>query len=152
MNMPYVPSLQKQPRFNPLNLIYIIFAILILVLVMVRVARAEKINLPLANYKLNEFACKCCSQSKINIQLIMALENLREMANAPIIIISGYRCPKHNREIGGAKNSQHLYGNAVDIKIKGYTPTQVADMAKHCGFTYTKIYKSWCHLDIRQLK
>ena len=41
MNMPYIPDLQK-PHFNPFNLIWIMLAILILVLLMVKVARAEE--------------------------------------------------------------------------------------------------------------
>ena len=97
----------------------------------------------------SEFACKHCGECKLNIQLIIALEKLRDKVNTPIIITSGYRCPEHNRNIGGAKNSQHMYGNAVDIKVKGYTPSQIAILAKECGFTWTKVYKSWTHIDVR---
>ena len=43
------------------------------------------------------------------------LEPLREHTGCPIIISSGYRCPELNRLVGGAANSQHLTGEAVDI-------------------------------------
>ena len=38
---------------------------------------------------------------------------------APIIINSGYRSPQLNRKIGGANNSNHLTGCAVDIRTSG---------------------------------
>ena len=56
------------------------------------------------------------------------LEVLRERAaspdpykgrGAPIIINSGYRSPQLNRKIGGAANSNHLTGCAVDIRTSG---------------------------------
>ena len=47
------------------------------------------------------------------------LEVLRERAGTPIIINSGYRSPQLNRKIGGANNSNHLTGCAVDIRTSG---------------------------------
>ena len=44
------------------------------------------------------------------------LEVLRSRAGAPIIINSGYRSPQLNKKIGGAANSNHLTGCAVDIR------------------------------------
>ena len=55
------------------------------------------------------------------------LEVLRERAASPdpskgrgepIIINSGYRSPQLNRKIGGAANSNHLTGCAVDIRVE----------------------------------
>ena len=46
------------------------------------------------------------------------LEVLRERAGVPIIINSGYRSPQLNRKIGGAPNSNHLTGCAVDIRVE----------------------------------
>ena len=54
------------------------------------------------------------------------LEVLRERYNEkygvgeePIRINSGYRSPQLNRKIGGAANSNHLTGCAVDIRTSG---------------------------------
>lgn len=43
------------------------------------------------------------------------LDPLREMYGKPITVNSGYRCPKLNAAVGGAKSSQHMRGNAADI-------------------------------------
>lgn len=44
------------------------------------------------------------------------LDPLRELYGKPIIVNSGYRCPKLNKAVGGAKNSQHTLGQASDIR------------------------------------
>ena len=38
------------------------------------------------------------------------LDPLREMYGKAITVNSGYRCPKLNAAVGGAKNSQHMRG------------------------------------------
>lgn len=52
--------------------------------------------------------------------LISLIENildpLREVYGKPIIVTSGYRCQKLNSAVGGAKTSQHLTGEAADIR------------------------------------
>ena len=48
------------------------------------------------------------------------LEALRSYANQPITISSGYRCKALNKVVGGARNSQHMTGEAADIHIPLY--------------------------------
>ena len=43
------------------------------------------------------------------------LDKVREMWGKPIGVNSGYRSPELNKAVGGAKNSQHLRGEAADI-------------------------------------
>lgn len=43
------------------------------------------------------------------------LDPLREAYSKPITVTSGYRCPKLNTAVKGAKNSQHVKGQAADI-------------------------------------
>ena len=45
------------------------------------------------------------------------LEPLRAFAGCPIIINSGYRCPRLNEAVGGSRWSQHMKGEACDIRI-----------------------------------
>lgn len=44
------------------------------------------------------------------------LDPLREAWGQPIIITSGYRCPALNRAVGGSATSQHVKGEAADIR------------------------------------
>lgn len=50
------------------------------------------------------------------------LEPLRAHMGIPIKISSGYRCEVLNSLIGGAKSSQHKYGQAVDVDLKDKCP------------------------------
>ena len=43
------------------------------------------------------------------------LQPIRDKWGQPIIVTSGYRSPKLNAAVGGAKTSQHMAGQAADI-------------------------------------
>jgi hypothetical protein len=47
------------------------------------------------------------------------LEKIRIHFGRPLNVNSGYRGPALNKAIGGAKNSQHMTGQAADIEIAG---------------------------------
>ena len=47
------------------------------------------------------------------------LQPLRDAMGEEIKIGSGYRCPKLNVAVGGAIDSQHMYGQAADLCIDG---------------------------------
>ena len=55
-------------------------------------------------------------KDNLNKLIDNVLDPLRELYGKPIIVNSGYRCTKLNKAIGGAKNSQHLVGQASDIR------------------------------------
>lgn len=86
------------------------------------------------NFSEGEFRCKgknCCGgQVVIDYALVFALQKLRDFIlqktgkTHPIIITSGYRCPKHNKKEGGASNSAHLEGKAIDFFVRGLTLAQ----------------------------
>ena len=48
---------------------------------------------------------------------VYVLEPLRKHMGRPISISSGYRCPRVNTLVGGVAKSQHMYGQAADIRI-----------------------------------
>lgn len=47
----------------------------------------------------------------------VVLEPLREHVKEPVIISSGYRCPKLNKLVGGVSNSLHMTGESCDIHL-----------------------------------
>lgn len=57
------------------------------------------------------------------VNLISLIENvldpLREWYGKPIYVNSGFRNKELNNAVGGAKSSQHLKGEAVDISTRG---------------------------------
>ena len=72
-------------------------------------------------FKEKEFACKCCGQlpplARENVKALVSevLDPVREKLGMPIVVNSGYRCERHNKDVGGVRNSQHLRGEAADI-------------------------------------
>ncbi|MBN1592238.1 MAG: peptidase M15 [Candidatus Coatesbacteria bacterium] len=83
------------------------------------------------HFNLREFQCPCCGRVKLHSAVIDALEALRsKIGNKPIIIESGYRCAEHNEDIGGAPDSDHLYGWAVDVRVNEMSPAEIANAAK----------------------
>lgn len=53
-------------------------------------------------------------------RLAQLLEQVRTKLGVPLIISSGYRSPALNAAVGGAKNSQHLVGEAADFIAPGF--------------------------------
>ena len=112
--------------------------------------KAIKIN----HFKVNEFRCKHCKKLILDINLLLKLEELRTLiGNKPIIINSGYRCITYNKSIDGAKNSQHLYGKAADIKAIGIS---IKELGKYADKIFSKggvgYGDTFIHVDIRGYK
>lgn len=98
------------------------------------------------HFSRHEFACRHCGAAKVSCVLVQALEDLRSAIGRPIVIVSGYRCPRHNKAVGGATRSRHLYGDGVDIPARLATPAQ----ARAAGFTGIGTRGPWAvHVDTR---
>lgn len=117
-------------------------------------------NLLTTSFKWEEFDCH--DGSKVpreywgNVRLLATnLEALRRKIGRPIVIVSGYRSPGHNKKVGGAKGSQHLTASAADIKVPGIDPVQVKKEIEALieGRIMTEggvgLYPTWVHYDIR---
>tara|TARA_R110002020_G_scaffold448039_2_gene660674 strand:- start:2425 stop:2799 length:375 start_codon:yes stop_codon:yes gene_type:complete len=113
------------------------------------------------NFSRREFDCKdgtIVPKELIgNLQeLCKNLEVLRDYLNSPISITgSGYRTESHNKKVGGASRSQHLFAKAADMNAKGHTPKQVHEAIEHLISSGKMkqgglgLYKSFVHYDIR---
>lgn len=83
------------------------------------------------------------------------LQPIRDYIGKPIRITSGYRCKTLNDlpTIRGAKNSQHLFGEAADIVISGITPKQVIEKIIASGIEYDQLideYDLWTHISFKK--
>lgn len=100
------------------------------------------------NFTPQELACKGNGLIYIDAPSMDALQKFRELVGVPVIVNSAYRSPAHNKAIGGALNSMHLYGKAFDIRI---TPqlsrTHIHTYAKQAGFTGFGDYNTFVHVD-----
>jgi uncharacterized protein YcbK (DUF882 family) len=94
-------------------------------------------------------------------ELLTNLQVLRDAAGKSIKIISGYRSPARNKEVGGATMSQHMFGNAADIQIADMKPQQMADLVeklikegkmKQGGLGTYPREGGWIHYDTRGTK
>jgi len=103
------------------------------------------------NFKASEFACRHCGDlgPGIDQDLIDALQAMRDHTGQPITINSGYRCPTHNANVGGATNSQHLLGTAADFTIRGMTPAQVYALLDPVWPGGLGRYNTFTHIDTR---
>lgn len=63
------------------------------------------------------------------IKIARSMEDVRKyLGSRPITVNSWYRDPKTNASVGGAKNSRHLVGDAVDFTVEGIPPSKVKQM------------------------
>ena len=78
---------------------------------------------------------------------LMLLEPARQVVG-PIIINSGYRNPRVNALVGGVKNSQHLLGQAADIRPRDPQQFQrLVAFLKACEYTDQLLTaSSWLHI------
>lgn len=105
------------------------------------------------HFKESEFVCHHCGTmvaGGMSPALISLLESVRtHFGGKPMTINSGYRCPTHNKAIGGATNSQHLYGTAADIVIKGVAPSAVYAYLDPIHNGGLGKYNTFTHVDVR---
>ena len=109
------------------------------------------------HFKVKEFACKDGSDAVLVApRLVMVLQSLRSHFGAAVTINSGYRTPQYNAKAGGVTDSQHCYGTAADITVKGQTPAQVAAYARELmpdwGGVGVYSQKGFTHIDVREAR
>ena len=98
-----------------------------------------------------EFQCPCCRGLSFRPNLILRLDALRSMLGAPITINSGFRCSKHNAEIGGSPKSQHLSGNAADISAKNFPLLKELVLNNPGLFSGIGVGVNFIHVDCRNI-
>ena len=113
-----------------------------------------------AHFNVQEFKCKCGQSHDILIssELIDKLEQLYTALNcSKIIVTSGYRCPTHDKNVGGTSTGQHTKGTAADICCYGQDGQPISSKLVCCkaqdlGFTGIANIDSsyqYTHVDVR---
>lgn len=100
---------------------------------------------------LYEFECPCCRALRLHPALLEAIQRLRVKIGSPIVIKSGFRCTRHNQDVGGKHGSHHLFGMAVDIRHESWGIDWFVGHAKVAGFKgiqFNPEGRYW-HLDVR---
>jgi|SRR5205085_7347191 len=101
---------------------------------------------PNIHFRRREFACKHCGVALVRPRLLELLERLRRAAGTPLVIRSGYRCPVHNADVGGAPDSQHMYAAAADLVPGAVTMSEAVE----AGFTGIGVRGGHVvHVDVR---
>lgn len=99
-------------------------------------------------FELKEQYCPCCKGGRFASDFLDRLNRAREHAGIPFIVNSGFRCEKHNKEVGGSPMSSHLVGCACDIRtLDNYTRFKVLEALLHVGFCRIGIGKDYIHVD-----
>lgn len=112
------------------------------------------------HFNAREFRCQCGQphETLIASELIDKLESLYTALNcSKIIVTSGYRCPEHDKAVGGTSSGQHTKGTAADVCCYGQDGQPISSKTVCCkaqdlGFggiaNITAAYQ-YTHLDVR---
>lgn len=111
------------------------------------------------HFTFREFACRCWERGhhgakfchgwpKVDRRLVVGLEELRRANGGPISIVNGYRCPAYNRQVGGARLSQHQKGKAADVSQR-LTLKPVRALQVFRGIGYRRVGGLVLHVDVR---
>ena len=106
-----------------------------------------------------EFKCKCggkfCDGYPAEMQeaVVKIADSAREHFGKPAHVISGLRCRRWNAHEGGVANSQHMYGEAIDLRIDGVdSETLRKFVATQPGHRYSYCINSTnVHFDINKV-
>jgi zinc D-Ala-D-Ala carboxypeptidase len=95
----------------------------------------------------DELKCHCCGKLLIDPEFLRRLNIARAIARIPFIVMSGYRCEKHNIDVGST-STNHTSGKAADIKyasgLQGYN---ILDSMLRAGMKGIGIGPTFIHCD-----
>lgn len=99
------------------------------------------------NFNIKEFDCPCCHENKMMPSFLDMIDEARTIAGIPCIINSGYRCEKHNKEVGSTSDN-HPSGKASDIKCTdGLSRFKIVAALIKAGFNRIGVAKTFIHAD-----
>ena len=111
------------------------------------------------HFKREEFKCKCggryCNGYPAEMQqaVVKIADAAREHFGKPAHVVSGLRCERWNKHEGGVANSQHMYGEAIDLRIDGVDSETLRQfVSSQPGHRYSyRINSTNVHFDINKI-
>jgi len=98
-------------------------------------------------FQNSEFKCPCCGEEHMDTNFLGLLDSARHIAGVPFKINSGYRCEKHNKEVGGVPESEHTTGEGADIAVTdSYHRFLILSSLLEVGFDRIGIGKDFIHV------
>ena len=84
-------------------------------------------------------------RDSIDALVFNVLQPLRTAWGAELVINSGYRCPELNEAVDGELTSQHLKGEAADVRC--FNPIKLARLAVKLGLPFDQmgLYNTFVH-------
>ena len=79
------------------------------------------------------------------------LQPLRDHLGKPITINSAYRSLEINKKVGGSSKSQHMKGEAADIRVANMPVKDLVDLIKKLDLPYHQLineFDHWVHVSI----
>lgn len=111
------------------------------------------------SFKYSDFSCKCGAKhaSPMSLDFVFKLQKMQDILGNKFDIASnissGFRCTEHNKRVGGAKASMHLYGRAVDIEVKDSKLRYlIVEAAQKVGMGDVSLASNFIHIDDRDTK
>ena len=105
------------------------------------------------HFNLQEFVSPDTGEVKIDSRLVAILQLIRYRMGCKVIVTSGYRTPEHNHKVGGALESLHLEGLAIDVTPEDKNLVKLFKVAAEFEeIRGLGIYKNHVHIDLRQGK
>lgn len=77
-----------------------------------------------------EMQCKCGCEGLPQHEMMVKLDEMREIAGFPFVVTSGYRCSDYNSRMAGTgPHGPHTTGLAVDLLTHSYRAHAMIDLA-----------------------
>lgn len=100
----------------------------------------------------SETQCACGCGFDITDKTRAKFDKIRSIYGSPLVVSGPARCRKRNTQEGGAEDSRHCHGDALDILVAGksqYDVVRLACIAVTCGVKGIGVSSMFLHIDFR---
>ena len=111
------------------------------------------------NHIMRDFRADDIKQIDTHLLDLLSAITIKLKPKKPFHVISGYRSPETNAKLrkrgkGAAKNSYHIQGKAVDIRLPGYRTSALRRAAYHLKLGGVGYYprQKFVHIDVGPIR